>query len=69
MTAIFVLNNKVTYRDVALRGGAVWRGLALFYLVCGLGAAANIGVASLLLADDILGWGLAGAAGALMTVV
>ena len=69
MTANFVLNNKVTYRDVALRGGAVWRGLALFYLVCGLGAAANIGVASLLLADDILGWGLAGAAGALMTVV
>lgn len=69
MTVNFVLNNKVTYRDVALRGGAVWRGLALFYLVCGLGAAANVGIASLLLDDDILGWGLAGAAGALMTVV
>jgi dolichol-phosphate mannosyltransferase len=69
MTANFALNNRITYRDARLRGGALWRGLLLFYLVCGVGAAANVGVASLLVRDGILAWGLAGAAGALITVV
>ena len=69
MTANFVLNNRITYRDARLRGAALWRGLALFYLVCAIGAAANVGVASLLVRDGILAWGLAGAAGALITVV
>jgi len=69
MTANFVLNNRITYRDAKLRGPALWRGLALFYLVCGLGAAANVGIAGLLVRDGVLAWGLAGAAGALITVV
>ncbi len=45
------------------------RGLVLFYLVCGVGAVANAGIAAVLLRDGVLGWELAGAAGALMTVV
>jgi dolichol-phosphate mannosyltransferase len=69
MTANFWLNNRITYRDLRLRGAALWRGLALFYLVCGVGAAANVGIANLLLRDGILAWGLAGGAGALITVV
>jgi dolichol-phosphate mannosyltransferase len=69
MTANFLLNNRITYRDRRLRGPALLRGLALFYLVCGIGAAANVGIAGLLVRDDVLGWGLAGAAGALLTVV
>ncbi len=69
MTANFVLNNRLTYRDRRLRGGALWRGLGLFYAVCGVGAAANVGVAQLLLEGGGLAWGLAGAAGALLTVV
>jgi dolichol-phosphate mannosyltransferase len=69
MTANFALNNRITYRDARLRGAALWRGLALFYLVCGIGAAANVGVARLLVMDGVLAWGLAGAAGAAMTVV
>lgn len=69
MTANFLLNNRITYRDRRLRGPALLRGLVLFYLVCGLGAAANVGIAGLLLRDGVLGWGLAGAAGALLTVV
>ncbi|MBO1075310.1 glycosyltransferase [Roseomonas marmotae] len=69
MTANFVLNNRITYRDVKLRGPALWRGLILFYVVCGLGAAANVGVASLLLRDDLAAWRWAGAAGALLTGV
>lgn len=69
MTANFALNNRITYRDAKLRGAALWRGLAVFYLVCGLGAAANVGIANLLVRDGILAWGFAGAAGALITVV
>jgi dolichol-phosphate mannosyltransferase len=69
MTANFLLNNRITYRDRRLRGPALLRGLVLFYLVCGIGAAANVGIAGLLLRDGILSWGLAGAAGALLTVV
>jgi len=69
MTANFMLNNRITYRDARLRGARLWWGLALFYLVCGVGAAANVGIAGLLVRDGILAWGLAGAAGALITVV
>jgi dolichol-phosphate mannosyltransferase len=69
MTANFWLNNRITYRDVKLRGARLWRGLALFYVVCGLGAAANVGVADLLLRDEVVAWRWAGAAGALLTGV
>jgi dolichol-phosphate mannosyltransferase len=69
MTANFLLNNRITYRDRKLRGPRLLRGLVLFYVVCGLGAAANVGIAGLLLSDGLVGWGLAGAAGALLTVV
>lgn len=69
MTVNFVVNNRLTYRDRRLRGVAMLRGLALFYLVCGIGALANNGVAALLLEGGGLGWGLAGVAGAVMTVV
>jgi len=69
MTVNFLLNNRITYRDVRLRGPALSRGLLLFYLVCGIGAAANVGVARLLVREEGLAWGLAGAAGALITAV
>jgi dolichol-phosphate mannosyltransferase len=69
MTANFILNNRITYRDARLRGPALWRGLLLFYVVCGIGAAANVGIAGLLVRDGVLAWGLAGAAGAALTVV
>ncbi|MBB5696103.1 glycosyltransferase family 2 protein [Muricoccus pecuniae] len=69
MTVNFLLNNRITYRDLRLRGARLARGLLLFYLGCGIGAAANVGVAGLLLQEGVAGWGLAGAAGALLTVV
>ncbi|WP_431285907.1 glycosyltransferase [Humitalea sp. 24SJ18S-53] len=69
MTANFWLNNTLTYRDVRLRGAGLWRGLLLFYVVCGLGAFANVGISSLLVSDQVAGWRLAGAAGAALTVV
>lgn len=45
MTSNFFVNNAMTYRDARLRGLQLAKGLALFYMVCGLGIAANVGVA------------------------
>lgn len=68
MMANFQLNNSITYRDVRLRGPWLWRGLALFMLVCGIGAAANVGIAQMLYSDRF-GWTRAGAIGAAIGVV
>ena len=45
MTSNFFRNNAFTYRDRSLRGLARLRGLLSFYVVCSLGAVANVGVA------------------------
>jgi len=68
MIANFVLNNAITYRDRRLRGVRLWSGLALFMLVCGVGAVANIGIARTLY-EAHKGWQPAGAAGAAIGVV
>ena len=68
MTSNFILNNFLTYRDQRLKGFAILRGLMLFYVVCGVGLAANVGVAFSVYAQEPIWW-LAGAAGALMGVV
>lgn len=60
----FALNNQLTFRDRRLRGRALVRGLLSFYLICGLGAVANVGVGSVVYASQYRWWlaGLAGAA-------
>jgi dolichol-phosphate mannosyltransferase len=63
MAANFWANNSVTYRAVRLRGPRLWRGLALFAIVCGLGAVANVGIARALYAAHA-GWNPAGIMGA-----
>jgi dolichol-phosphate mannosyltransferase len=68
MVVNFQLNNRLTYGDQRLRGPARWRGLVLFMLVCGLGAAAHIGIANLMYQQHA-GWTPAGAAGAAIGVV
>jgi dolichol-phosphate mannosyltransferase len=68
MTSNFLLNNFLTYRDQRLRGFGILRGLLLFYLVCGVGLIANVGVAFSVYDQEPIWW-LAGAAGALMGVV
>lgn len=62
MTANFFLNNFFTYADRRLKGWRVLRGLVSFYLICGLGAVANIGIASYLFAQQEVWW-IAGIAG------
>jgi dolichol-phosphate mannosyltransferase len=68
MTSNFALNNVLTYRDKRLRGWQwVW-GWVSFILVCGVGALANVGVASYLFAKDTR-WILAALAGILVGAV
>jgi dolichol-phosphate mannosyltransferase len=68
MTSNFLLNNFLTYRDQRLKGLRILRGLLLFYVVCGVGLLANVGVAFSVYDQEPIWW-LAGAAGALMGVV
>jgi dolichol-phosphate mannosyltransferase len=65
MTSNFVLNNQFTYRDQRLHGLGLLRGLGIFYLICGVGAVANVGVASYAFTSHHAWW-LAGAAGAVV---
>ncbi len=65
MTFNFALNNKFTYRDRQLKGFAWVGGLFSFYLVCSLGAVANVGIGSLVY-EQLHGWWIAGIAGAIV---
>jgi dolichol-phosphate mannosyltransferase len=67
MTGNFLLNNLFTYRDRRLRGWRLLSGLGSFYAVCGIGAAANVGIAAYIAGDH--SWWLAGLAGAAVSVV
>jgi len=64
MTNNFLLNNFFTYRDRRLHGWRMVRGLLTFWLVCGFGAVANVGVASFVFRQNTAWWvsGLTGAA-------
>jgi dolichol-phosphate mannosyltransferase len=65
MTFNFALNNRFTYRDRQLTGAKWVTGLLSFYLVCSLGAVANVGIGSLVY-DRLPEWWLAGIAGAIV---
>lgn len=58
----YAVNNVLTYGDVSLAGKRWWRGLASFSAICGLGAVANVGIASFLFNRNTL-WPLAAVAG------
>ena len=68
MTSNFFLNNAVTYRDQRLSGAATLKGLLLFYLICLVGAASNIGVANWLYVNRPVWW-LAGLLGSVVGAV
>jgi dolichol-phosphate mannosyltransferase len=63
MTSNFLLNNLITYSDLRLRGRQFLRGLLSFYLVCSIGAVANVSLASLIYREWRVWW-VAGTAGA-----
>lgn len=64
MTTNYALNNSLTYRDRRKRGAALLTGYLRFCLVCSLGLAANVAVATLVREHGEVWWlaGLAGAA-------
>ena len=68
MTTNFMLNNALTFAHKRLKGRRVVYGLVSFYLVCSLGAVANISVAVWIYQFDEATM-LAGLAGALMSSV
>lgn len=69
MTSNFFLNNLFTYSDKRIRGLLpIAKGLLSFYVVCSLGAIANVGVANIIFNNDI-SWWLSGIAGILVGVV
>ena len=65
MTSNFFLNNLFTYRDKRLRGWRVVRGLLSFYLICSVGAVANVGIAAYVFRAD-QSWWVAGIAGVIV---
>jgi dolichol-phosphate mannosyltransferase len=64
----FTLNNVLTYRDQRLRGWAWVRGLVTFMIACGIGALANVGIASYLF-ENRTQWVIAALAGVLVGAV
>ena len=69
MVGNFTLNNLFTYSDRRLRGWRFVQGLVSFALICGVGAAANVGIASFLFGSEHSSWWFAGIAGAAMSSV
>jgi len=69
MIGNYTLNNWLTYRDRRLTGWRFIRGLVSFVLICGVGAVANVGLASFLFGDGRSSWWIAGIAGAAMSSV
>jgi dolichol-phosphate mannosyltransferase len=68
MTSNFFLNNVFTYGDQRLRGARIWRGLASFYIACGIGAFINLAIAEWLYLQSVAYWA-AGLAGALIAAL
>ncbi len=68
MGSNFLLNNEITYRTHRYRRLGMVGGFLAFALACGVGALANINVASLLYNSNQTWW-VSGLAGALLSVV
>ncbi len=68
MTSNYTLNNLLTYRDRRLKGWDCLRGWFSFAAACGIGAIANVGIASYLFSAEIK-WMLAAIAGILVGTV
>lgn len=68
MTINFNLNNLFTYRDRRLRGLSLIYGHLSFYMICGVGAIANLQIAEMLFRWHVP-WMIAGFLGAMVSAV
>ena len=73
MTSNFYLNNIFTYRDRRKKGIDALKALILFYITCGIGAAANVGIANSVYLGNVDGlsgiWYISGIIGAFVGAV
>ena len=73
MTGNFFLNNMLTYRDRQKRGIQAFKSLIIFYITCGIGAIANVGIANSLYLGKFneasFAWYVSGIVGALVGAV
>ena len=73
MTSNFFLNNILTYRDRQKKGLQAFKALIIFYITCGLGAVANVGIANYLylgkLNEVSITWYISGIVGALVGAI
>lgn len=69
MTGNFILNNILTYHDVRLTGWGWLKGWLSFSLACGIGAFANVGIATYLFSKNETIWILAALSGILVGAV
>ena len=65
MTSNFYLNNSLTFKDHSLAGRSFFKGLISFYIVCSIGAFANIAVAEKIFSSIEI-WYIASLIGALV---
>ncbi len=68
MGSNFLLNNEITYRTQRYAGLGLFGGFAFFAAACGVGAFANLDIASLLFRSNQTWW-LSGLSGALLSLV
>ena len=68
MTVNFFANNRITFGDVQLKRTRLLVGLATFYALCGVGAAANVAAANFLFRNGAP-WAIASVAGILISAV
>ncbi len=68
MTSNFAFNNVFTYGDKRLIGAAAIKALFIFYVICGIGALSNVGVAAWLYAQSP-SWWVAGVIGSVIGAV
>ena len=64
----YTVNNFITYSDNMLSGPKWLKGLVSFYFICGMGAVANVGVASYMFGNRI-SWVLSAFAGIALSAV
>lgn len=65
----FELDNVFTFADLRLRGRRKWRGLAIFAVICCVGALGNLSVADFLVGTSHEAWWIGGLTGAVMSLV
>ncbi len=69
MTGNFILNNLLTFHDIRLKGWGWLKGWLSFTLACGIGAFANVGIATYLFSKNEAIWILAALSGILVGAV